>query len=492
MLVDEQTSAVKATKRAVDKPRRTMLAPVAYSESVMPSLGLARSSRLARRIAHLLSLTMLIAVALMAIAPWQQNVKGTGDVIAPAPEEREQVLEAPIKGRIVDWGPGIFENARVERGQMIAEIRDLDAAYAERLENKRRNMEQTVAAAAAQVDAGQRIFEAAQTVAETFEQQLQEYQSIKERTAVYEQFYVDAADRKVAGEAEMLRQYQAAIPQLEAEAQRTRNLFERGNIALQKLQEVERKLAESQAKVRYGEEQVAAAQAGLRAKTEEREAKLDKAGADIEEVQAKLRKARGDVSKAQSDLAKSEQELAKAQKDLVDAEIDVARQGTRFITAPCDGYIVKINPNQGTAVLKEGDPICTIVPETSERIVQLWLDGNDAPLVEPGRHVRLQFEGWPALQFAGWPSVAVGTFGGEVLSVDATDNGAGKFRVLIGPDPDSEPWPEQRFLRQGVRSNGWVLLNRVPLWYEVWRQLNGFPPVVSMEKPDVAKPPKLP
>lgn len=494
-MAEHQLQGSRVNDSLVMKPeaaRRTMLAPVAYSESVMPALRLARSSRLARRIAKWLSIAMLGVIVLMVFAPWQQNVTGSGDVIAPAPEDRQQVLEAPIKGRIIAWGENIYENVRVEQGQTIAEIRDLDEEYADRLQSKLRNSEQSVAAARAQTEANQRVLEAAETVALTYEQQLEEYVSIKERTVVFEGFYVQAAERKVAGEQELLGQYEAAIPQLEAELQRTRNLHERGNISLQKLQEVERKLAEAEAKVRYAEEQLAGAQAELKAKTEEREAKIDKANADIEEVNAKLRKARGDVSKAESDLAKAEQELAKAEKDLLDAQTEVARQGTRIITAPFDGFVVRINPNQGTAVLKEGDAICTIVPETSDRVVQLWLDGNDAPLVEPGRHVRLQFEGWPAIQFGGWPSVAVGTFGGEVLSVDATDNGAGKFRVLIGPDPQSEPWPEERFLRQGVRANGWVLLNRVPLWYEIWRQLNGFPPVVSMDKPDVPKPPKLP
>jgi len=134
-------------------------------------------------------------------------------------------------------------------------------------------------------------------------------------------------------------------------------------------------------------------------------------------------------------------------------------------------------------MVKEGDPLCIIVPDTTERAVQIWLDGNDAPLVEPGRHVRLQFAGWPAVQFAGWPSVAVGTFGGEIISVDSTDNGKGRFRALIGPTADSEPWPSDRFLRQGVLANGWVLLDEVGLGYELWRRLNGFPPVVSMEEP---------
>jgi hypothetical protein len=133
-------------------------------------------------------------------------------------------------------------------------------------------------------------------------------------------------------------------------------------------------------------------------------------------------------------------------------------------------------------------------------MVELWLDGNDMPLVQVretdaagkilthGSPVRIQFEGWPAVQIIGWPSAAIGTFGGEVVLVDPTDNGKGKFRVLVAEWPDQVQrdgrdsainWPGPRWLRQGVRANGWVLLQRVPLWFEVWRQINGFPPALD-------------
>jgi hypothetical protein len=137
-------------------------------------------------------------------------------------------------------------------------------------------------------------------------------------------------------------------------------------------------------------------------------------------------------------------------------------------------------------------------------MVEVLLDGNDMPLIQarevdaqgvvlrPGSPARVQFEGWPALQVIGWPSIAVGTFGGEVVVVDPTDNGKGKFRALIAPKPDVvtrgngetqvRHWPDERWLRQGVRANGWVLLQQVPLWYELWRQMNGFPPVLTEEQ----------
>ena len=138
-------------------------------------------------------------------------------------------------------------------------------------------------------------------------------------------------------------------------------------------------------------------------------------------------------------------------------------------------------------MVKPGDPLLTLVPDTADRAAELWVDGNDAPLVTPGRHVRLQFEGWPAVQFGGWPSVAVGSFGGTVARVDATDDGKGNFRILVVPDKDDEPWPSGRFLRQGVQAHGWVLLDRVSLGFEVWRQLNGFPPVVDVKAGDKKK-----
>jgi hypothetical protein len=135
-----------------------------------------------------------------------------------------------------------------------------------------------------------------------------------------------------------------------------------------------------------------------------------------------------------------------------------------------------------------------VIPDTDARFVEAWIDGMDMPLlaprivqadgtVIPGSRVRLQFEGWPAIQFVGWPSVAVGTFGGEVITVDATDDGLGRFRIVVAADPGDEPWPGTRFLRQGVRAKAWVLLRTVPLWQEIWRQLNGFPPVVADKEP---------
>lgn len=476
--------------------RRSMLAPVAYSESVMPVLRLTQSSQIAHRIAWTLFIALIITIVFIAFAPWQQTVNGSGNVLAFSPTQRMQIIEAPVKGRIVRWGDDIFENARVSKGQFIVEIEDLDSDLPERLQLQLQNAEQAVESARAQLSADQRALEEAKLIVKSYRNNVSANENIKVETILAQDAFVQMARRKVMAEQQQLEEYKAAVPQIQAEYDRAKILQAEGNFSLQKFQEVERKLFEAQAKVKRAQAYVESAESELEGKIRERSAKIEKAQVDIDKSQADVDKALVDVSKAESSINKTKQDLNKAEKEVLEQQTKVSRQGNQIVYAPMDGYLTQITPNIGTSITKEGTPLATIVPDTMDRSVQIWLNGNDAPLVEPGRHVRLQFEGWPALQFAGWPSIAVGTFGGEVISVDATDDGKGRFRVLVGPSHDSEPWPQDRFLRQGVRANGWILLDQVPMWFEIWRRLNGFPPVVSIDEPeykgDKPKPPKLP
>ncbi len=169
---------------------------------------------------------------------------------------------------------------------------------------------------------------------------------------------------------------------------------------------------------------------------------------------------------------------ANAAAELARIDVRLSRQLTQSVKAPAAGTILKIISGQGAQVVKAGQTLAVFVPETASRAVEIWVNGNDVPLVYEGRKVRLQFEGWPALQFSGWPSVAVGTFAGKVQLVDSADNGEGKSRIVVTPE-DSALWPEPRYLRQGVRAVAWVLLDEVSLGYELWRSFNGFPPSSS-------------
>jgi hypothetical protein len=173
--------------------------------------------------------------------------------------------------------------------------------------------------------------------------------------------------------------------------------------------------------------------------------------------------------------------MADSENSLHTSEISLARQNMQKVVAPRDGTIFRLPVNSQSQIIKQGDPLLVIVPDTLQRAVELWVDGRDAPLITKSSVVRLEFEGWPAIQVPGWAQVGVGTFEGEISFVDPTDNGTGHFRIMVVHKPGSPEWPAPRFLRQGISAKGWVLLERVTIGFEVWRLLNGFPPRIPHE-----------
>ncbi len=183
-------------------------------------------------------------------------------------------------------------------------------------------------------------------------------------------------------------------------------------------------------------------------------------------------------ARRQYELAKIERTrhqlaIAEANVELNKIDTELARQASQLISAQSNGFIFRRLTGQESVVVQQGTILAEILPETQSRAVEIFIDGNDIPFVRLNQKARLEFEGWPAVQFRGWPEIAYGTFAGKVAFIDATDNGKGQFRVVITPD---EKWPSNNYLRQGVRVQGWILLGKVPLWYELWRQFNGFPP----------------
>jgi RND family efflux transporter MFP subunit len=169
--------------------------------------------------------------------------------------------------------------------------------------------------------------------------------------------------------------------------------------------------------------------------------------------------------------------VAEASAELTRTEVNISRQSMQIVRAPRDGVILRVTAGDAATFINAGDIVATFVPDNAERAVELFVDGRDIALVRPGAKVRLQFEGWPVVQFSGWPSVAIGTFGGIVTAVDPSASAAGRFRVLVGEDPsDPNRWPSQDFVRFGSNARGWILLEPVSVGYELWRQLNNFPP----------------
>lgn len=166
---------------------------------------------------------------------------------------------------------------------------------------------------------------------------------------------------------------------------------------------------------------------------------------------------------------------AEAVQALAASESRLSQQSTQRVVAPKDGRIVRTYAGASATFVKPGELLADFMPKDIELAAEIFVQGIDMPLVQPGQKVRLQFEGWPIVQFSGWPSRAVGTFGGIVRVVDPAVQPDGRLRVLVTPDP-AEPWPDRKYLAFGARVQGWVLLSTVSIGYEIWRQLNSFPP----------------
>lgn len=227
---------------------------------------------------------------------------------------------------------------------------------------------------------------------------------------------------------------------------------------------------------------------------------IERLSAERTQVEAKLSAAKSALSIAEIDFARTESlfrdglaarreaelarikveefraKAAEAAAELNRINVSLSRQSAQIVRAPRDGVILRVNAGDAATFVKSGDVVATFAPAGAERAVELFVDGRDIALIEPGARARLEFEGWPAVQFSGWPSVAVGVFDGIVTAIDPSASANGRFRVLVIEDPKRRKWPDDRFIRYGSSVRGWILLDTVPLGYELWRQLNNFPP----------------
>jgi multidrug resistance efflux pump len=192
--------------------------------------------------------------------------------------------------------------------------------------------------------------------------------------------------------------------------------------------------------------------------------------AQIQENREKKAKADGDRYQSLTAIANGQAEVAKLKNLYASYAI---RNGMYYILAPQNGQVIKAKKAGLGEYVKEGEMIVEIVPEKIAYAVEMFVRPLDAPLINPGQKVRLLFDGFPAIVFSGWPNASYGTFGGIVTAVERNTNGEGKFRVLVKEDPNDKPWPPQ--LQIGAGGQGIALLKDVPVWYELWRNINGFP-----------------
>jgi RND family efflux transporter MFP subunit len=187
--------------------------------------------------------------------------------------------------------------------------------------------------------------------------------------------------------------------------------------------------------------------------------------------------ARREFEQARIRVEQLRSDVAQAAAELSRVDVKLSQQSVQIVRAPRDGKILRVNAGDAATFVNAGQVVATFVPDNVERAIEVFIDGRDVALVREGAPVRIQFEGWPVIQVSGWPSVAVGTFSGHVIAVDPSAQENGRFRVLVEEDADTgAPWPDSRYVRFGSKARAWVLLDTVSVGYEIWRQMNNFPP----------------
>ncbi|HIA55124.1 MAG TPA: HlyD family efflux transporter periplasmic adaptor subunit [Candidatus Melainabacteria bacterium] len=434
------------------------------------------SSRDGYGIVAILLFVILISMTLMLVyVPWQQSVSGAGKIIIFSPMERPQNIEAQIPARLRHWY--VRDGQVVKRGELIAELSDLDPKFLDPEQTKRLKS-QMQALTARRSAAEARHGALAKQLESLKRSQNAALPSAKERAQ-------QAKDRIWAAEQGV-------------EAARQNTLTTKLN--LDRMKDLHEK--------------------GLRSKRDLELAELDQTRAltDLERSQAALQVAKRDATVAVLDqdkvaadtdaamsniaaaMAAAQETIESTSSEIFKLDIDLqnvsARLDQRKVYAPSSGKIVRLLKVGAGETVDAGMVLAVIAPETQDLAAELIISDNDAPLVAVGRPVRLQFAGWPALQFSGWPSIAVGTFGGRITVIDAIDDGRNNYRVIVKPDKEAiakgkdEPWPDARYLRPGAEVSGWIMLDTVSLGFELWRQFNAFPPTVKPEELGLHKEPQ--
>jgi multidrug resistance efflux pump len=398
-------------------------------------------------------LSFAIIGLIVLFLPWTQNIQGEGFLTTLDPQHRPQTIQSPIPGRIEKWY--VREGDYVRAGDTILFMSEVKNEYFDPRLIERTGIQ--IEAKSMSVTSYQEKVRALQNQIEALknEQQLKLQQA---RNKLIQ------ANLKVKSDSIDLEAAKTNISIAERQYNRTTQLQEEGLKAVTDVETKKLKLQETQAKLISQENKL------LASKNEVINAEVE-IGRIQAEYMDKISKAQSEQYTAQSSQFDSEAQVTKLENEYANYE---RRSEMHYIRAPQNGFINKAMQAGLGETFKEGDELVNIMPSDYDMAVETFVDPIDLPLMHLGEKIRIQFDGWPVIIFSGWPNVSYGTYGGEVVAIETFISPNGKYRILVAPDPQDHPWPED--LRVGSGANTIALLEDVPIWFELWRQLNGFPP----------------
>lgn len=396
---------------------------------------------------------ILVGLVIFSFLPWTQNIQAPGLVTTRSPEERPQEINSIIAGRIEKWY--VKEGDIVAKGDTILKITEVKENYLD--PNLLVRIEEQIKAKGGNIDFYRDKVAAIQSQqAALYQNRELKLEQIKNKIKQNELYIQSDSMALEAAKTE----FKIATEQYA----RMQELYKEGLKSLTELEQRKQALQNSQAKVTIAENKY------MNAKNDLLNARIEFNSVD-REFSEKISKTASDKFSILSDISTSEGEIAKLKNQFSNYAL---RNAFYFVIAPQAGQITKTVKAGLGEILKEGEMIVKIVPQEFKYAVEMYVNPVDLPLLSINQKVRFQFDGWPSIVFSGWQNISYGTFGGRVVAIDNSISDNGKFRILVAEDEEDSKWPNA--LKVGGGAKGMALLKDVPIWYELWRNLNGFPP----------------
>ncbi|TDX84075.1 HlyD family secretion protein [Epilithonimonas xixisoli] len=385
--------------------------------------------------------------------PWTQNIKVMGNVSTLYQEQRPQQLNSPIPGRIIKWY--VKNGDYVKKGDTLLQLSEVKEDYLDPLLVKRTEQ---------QVDAKKGLQKYYEAKVGTTNSQMQALNSARDLKLSQLKVKISQLNNKLAGEEAELVAVNNELKMTSDQYERQKKMYDEGLVSLTQFQQRSVSYQNALAKKTSTENKLAQTRQEIVNTSIEQ-------NATIQDYNEKLSKTEGDRFQSMGQIEGSDGDIAKLENQVANYR---ARQGLYFVIASQDGQVVQINKAGIGEILKDGESIGIIVPEKVDYAVEIFIKPVDLPLVKEGQRVMCIFDGFPAIVFSGWPNSSYGTFAGKVIAVENNISANGMFKALLIQDKNEKQWPPK--IKMGTGVQGIAILNDVPIWYELWRNINGFPP----------------
>lgn len=399
-------------------------------------------------------ISILCICVVVMFLPWTQNIKTSGTITTLKQEDRPQEVNTILSGSIVKWY--VKEGDFVKKGDTVLKLGEVKVDYFDPnlLERTKQQLESKQQSAEG--------YEGKAKTAVTQIQAQQEAQVLKlamlDNKIKQQQLKIISDSNDVIAITNELSIYKR---QLDA----GKIMLDSGAISLVDFEKRRANYQNGFAKKISAENKLG------QSRQELTNYRIEK-NSVVQEYIDKVSKTEGDRFSSLSSLATTQADIAKLQN--VYANYDI-RNKLYYIIAPQDGQVIKAKKAGIGEFVKEGEMIVQVVPLNTNYAVEMYVEPMDLPLVHLGEKVRFIFDGFPAIVFSGWPNNSYGTFGGRITAIETNISSNGKFRVLVAEDTtQNKRWPPN--LKIGGGAKGIALLKDVKVGYELWRNINGFPP----------------